>query len=104
MRTGLLVLLVSSCALGGASFAFDQKGSTAPPPRVVMATVPALERVAVIGASMSAGFRLDGNTDPFTASTIDLAKIVEASLKVKHEPITNQANGLFFTDPRGTAE
>jgi hypothetical protein len=105
MRSSLLVVLVSSCAVLGASFAHDQKGgATAPPPRAAAAAVPALERVAVIGASMSAGFRLDGNTDPFAASTIDLAKIVDASLNVKHEPIVNQASGMFFADPRGTGQ
>jgi hypothetical protein len=104
MRTGFLVLLVSSCALGGASFAFDTKGATAPPPRVVSAKIPALERIAVIGASMSAGFRIDGNPDMFAKPTIDLAKIVEASLTVKHEPVVDGANGAFFADSNSAGE
>jgi hypothetical protein len=68
--------------------------------------VPALQRVAVAGASISAGFGLDPAADAFSgqASRVQLAQVVEASLAAPHEPVHNGASMLFFTAPEATAK
>lgn len=104
MRSALLVFIASACALGGTAFALDTQGTTAKPARAAIAQVPALERIVVIGASMSAGFRLDGNPDMMARPTINLAQIIEASVLVKHEPVRAAANRLFFMNPNGARE
>ena len=48
-----------------------------------------LERVVVMGASLSAGF---GAERPFTA-------VLEASLRARHKPILDLGDELFFTSP-----
>ncbi len=98
MRLAILAL----CALAGASFASETQ-KTAPAPREVEKKSVAVDKIAVIGASISAGFRLDGNTDPFADSKLKLADIVSASLNVPHQPVVNQATQSFFMDPTGTA-
>lgn len=90
------------CAFTGASFAFDSP-KTAPPPIAAAPKYAVLDKVAVIGASMSAGFRLDGNTDSFGPSKIQLANVIEASLKTEHQPVVNGANGMFVMDRKGSA-
>ncbi|MDZ4772575.1 MAG: hypothetical protein SGI72_05515 [Planctomycetota bacterium] len=103
MRSSLLATCVTACALVGASFALDSQASQPPAQREAQ-VFTATNRIAVVGASLSAGFRLDGNTDPFAVSKIDLAKIVEASLTAKHEELSNQASAAFFMDPQGSAQ
>ncbi len=49
----------------------------------------AIERVVVIGASLSAGFQLPS----------DLAGALEASLAGEHEPVLSHADNLLFLDP-----
>lgn len=104
MRQNFLAVCVSFFVLAAPSFALDT--SKAPPaaPKSEVRAFTATNRIAVIGASLSAGFRLDGNTDPFATSKIDLSTIVEASLTTKHEPLSNQASATFFMDPAGTAQ
>lgn len=64
----------------------------------------ALHHMAVIGASVSAGFRLDGNTDPFSASKLQLADVVAASLQVPNEGLANHATQGFFMNPGAVAK
>lgn len=92
------LVLLAACALAGASSALDTPSVAAPPK-----AVPALERIAVIGASLSAGFGMDGNPDPMATSKLRLADVIEASLLVPHEPIQDAATAMFFISPEGTA-
>src|SRR5580765_3781161 len=64
--------------------------------------VPALQRIAVIGASLTAGMGLDP-ANPL-ASRLNLSKVVEASLKSAHDPVLQQGSLMFFMDPIGTAK
>lgn len=99
MRFACLAL----CALSGASFAFDTP-KTSPTPPVAARKYAALDKIAVIGASLSAGFRIDGGKDMFTPSKIQLADVIEASMKTPHEPVLNAANGGFVMDSKGSAK
>ncbi len=101
--------LLASCtllALAGAALAFDTpKAPPKPAPDAKTATAPValVQRIAVIGASVSAGFGLGGE-DPFAPSKIQLANVIEASLSGAHDPIDNQASTLFFNDANGTSK
>lgn len=70
------------------------------------ARVAVLQRVAIVGASMSAGFGLDPEAGPFSGqeSKVQLAQIVEASIVGPHEPVHNGATMMFFTAPEPTAK
>lgn len=70
------------------------------------AAVPALQRVAVIGASVSAGIGLDPRADPLAgeASRLQLAQIVDASIQGPHETPFNGADFNFFSSPEGIAK
>lgn len=70
--------------------------------KVAVEKVAALQRVAIVGASLSAGFRIDGGKDPFQPSRLQLADVVDASLLAPHESVSNLANPGFFLDPEGT--
>lgn len=65
------------------------------------APVAALQHIAVMGASLSAGMGLDPQ-NPFTPK-LNLSKVVEASLKGAHDPVMQQASLMFFMDPIGSA-
>jgi hypothetical protein len=52
----------------------------------------ALERVAVVGASLSDGFGLDH----------DLAEVLDAMILLEHDPITQSTTMYFFVDPLRT--
>ncbi len=67
----------------GLLLAFPQEGQEAPPASNV------LERVVVIGASASAGFRLRKS----------LSDALEATIVREHEPIVSSPNTLFFLNP-----
>jgi len=56
------------------------------------------ERVAVVGASISAGMGLGRDGNPFDGSRT-LSTVIEASLTGKHEPVANHASLMFFTQP-----
>ena len=58
-------------------------------------SVPALERVAVLGASVSDGFGLDQELGVRTV----LADVIEATLKTGYDPVLSKASGFFFMDP-----
>ncbi len=95
------LVLLAACALAGASLALDTPPvGTTPPPTVV----PALDKIAVIGASMSAGFGMDGNTDQMAVSKLRLADVIDASLLAPHQPIEDKATAMFFISPNGTAK
>lgn len=81
--------------------ASSETPKTAPTGASAAKPVAALERIAVIGASLSAGFRLDGNLKAFATSKIQLADVVQASLRVPHERIANHATQAFFMDAKG---
>ncbi len=54
------------------------------------------QRIVVIGASASAGF----NTGREAGRTANLAKVIEAMLKVEHDKVVNVSSGFFFMNPR----
>lgn len=85
-------------ALAGLSASF-QSPTTSPKEAASSARVPALQKIAVIGASLSAGFHLDGSMEMFKPSKIQLAHVIEASLVGEHQPIDNRATQAFFIDP-----
>ena len=68
--------------------------------------VDALQRIAVVGASLSAGFGLDPTANPLTGqeSKLQLAQIVDASIVGPHEPVHNGATMMFFTAPEPTGK
>ena len=95
-------VFLASCVLAGAVFASDTP-KTAPKAAPVAATpakVAALEHIAVIGASLSAGFGLDDSKEMFAESTIQLSNIIDASLNVSHQPPVSAATMMFFTSPQ----
>ncbi len=98
MRT-LCLAALCLIALPPALFAGDTTATTA-------ARVPVLQRVAIVGASMSAGFGLDPEANPMMGqeSGLQLAQIVEASIVGPHEPVRNGATMMFFTAPEPTAK
>lgn len=60
---------------------------------------PPLARIAVLGASVSAGFGLP--TDP-TGWRPDLATFLDAALTARHEPVMGIASDWMFLDPPGS--
>ena len=54
------------------------------------------QRIVVIGASASAGF----NTGREAGRTANIARIIEAMLKVDHDKVVNVSSGFFFMNPR----
>lgn len=66
---------------------------------VVTAREPLLNRIVLIGASVTAGFSI---TEPFGGPSTPqyrLRHYVEAALNVPHEPVVTHANAFFFTKP-----
>jgi len=69
-------------------------------PLLLLAALPAVEephplqRVCVLGASMTHGLETD----------MGLARVLEATLVREHDPVLADANLLFFMDPVGIAE
>jgi len=98
MRTLSLAVLCLS-VLPTALRAGDTTAAAAP-------RVDALQRIAIVGASMSAGFGLDPEANPMMGqeSKMQLAQIVEASIVGPHEPVHNGATMMFFTAPEPTAK
>ncbi|MBL8862225.1 MAG: hypothetical protein JNK02_09445 [Planctomycetes bacterium] len=68
--------------------------------------VPALQQVAVIGASISAGIGLDRSSNPFAGekSKLQLAQIVDASILGAHDAPWNGADFNFFSSPEAIAK
>jgi hypothetical protein len=61
---------------------------------------PLTQRVAVIGASVSAGAGLDHEA----GASITLADVVEAAIRVEHERVFDGSNIMFFMAARRNAE
>jgi hypothetical protein len=103
------LLLLAACALTGASLTFathdDPAANPASVPKVAKSApkVAALEKIAVIGASFSAGYGMDKNPNRMAESTLHLSHVIEASLIAPHEKIDDQATAAFFMDPKGTS-
>jgi hypothetical protein len=74
------------------------QGSTSIQPAVTSVAkavaVPALERVVVVGASVSDGFGLDLDVNARTT----LADVIDAALKTKHDPVKSSASSFLFAD------
>lgn len=68
--------------------------------------VPALQHLAVVGASVSAGIGLDPTANPFAGekSKLQLAQIVDASITGPHETPHNGADFNFFSSPEAIAK
>ncbi|HEX9793856.1 MAG TPA: hypothetical protein VGC54_07705 [Planctomycetota bacterium] len=64
------------------------------------ATAPVLERVVVIGASLSAGFGLEAEL----GKRVGFDAVIEAMLVADHEPVANFAGPMVFLDPFGLLE
>lgn len=60
-----------------------------------------LARIAVLGASVSNGYGLapDAQGNP-----VDLARVIDGSLAIGHEPILDASSALTFTDALGTSQ
>ena len=58
----------------------------------------AFERVAVIGASLSAGFELEAEA----GGALDLAGVLECALTAPHAPVASAADIFFFLQPGET--
>lgn len=75
------------------------------PAAVAKAPAP-LEKIAVLGASVSAGMGLDPDADPFAGaeSKVRLANVIEASIVGAHQPPVDESTLMFFTAPEPTAK
>ena len=77
----------------------------APVPVTTAAPTPAvhpLDRVAVVGASVSAGFGAEvavDTPDRIVHTPIDLADVLDAGIVRDHEPVAGFGNMLFFSAP-----
>ncbi len=60
-----------------------------------------LTRIAVLGASVSSGYGLA--PDP-AGGRIDLARVIDSSLAIPHEPILDASSAMTFGDPVGAAQ
>lgn len=71
-----------------------------------VAPVPALQQIAVIGASVSAGIGLDPTANAFAGekSKLQLAQIVDASILAPHAAPFNGADFNFFSSPEPIAK
>lgn len=91
----LVSLLAPSFALGGDA-AKPAGGPAAPAP---------LAKIAILGASVSSGFGLDPNADPFSGqeSKLRLANVVSASIVGAHAAPLDFATMMFFMSPKENA-
>jgi len=98
-------LLLALCLLPAHAFGGDAPTAPAPAAKAAVA-VPALQRCAVVGASVSAGFGLDPGANAFAGekSKLQMAQIVDASIAGPHETPHNGADLNFFSSPEGIAK
>lgn len=59
-----------------------------------------LDRVVVVGASVSAGFGLEGEIGYRTS----LADIVQQSIVAEHQPVQNRSGEMFFMSPEASGK
>lgn len=93
-----LVLACGSLRTDGASEGAGGGATAAVAVRDGSVKVPAVERIVVVGSSVSDGFGLEDDVGVKTT----LADIVAATLKPEHEPVRSLANPLFFYSPETT--
>lgn len=60
-----------------------------------------LARIAVVGASVSNGYGLAPDAQ---GKPVDLARVIDSSLLLAHEPILDASSALSFTDPVGAGQ
>lgn len=87
-------LLLTVCVLVLPLFAQESQPTSRP------AGGGILDRVVVIGASVSAGFGLDGELGTRTS----LADIVEQSIVIPHHPVQNRSGEMFFMSPEASGK
>jgi hypothetical protein len=75
-------------------------GSPAPLPQSVPDRVAALDRIVVVGASLSHGYGLEREV----GAPVHLSDVIEASLRPGHGPVRSQASLFFFVDPLSTGK
>ena len=76
----------------------QQPGPVAPDPALTTRE-PLLNRIVLVGASVTAGFSI---TEPFGGPSTPqyrLRHYVEAAINVPHEPVVTHADAFFFTKP-----
>jgi hypothetical protein len=69
-------------------------------PQTPAPKVAALDRVVVLGASLSSGFGLE--LEP--GAHVRFSELVDASLRADHGPVVPRTSLLFFTDPLPTGK
>lgn len=74
--------------------------ASAVPPQAPPAKVAALERIVVLGASLSHGYGLEQDG----GGRVRFADVVETSLRAAHAPVLPRTSLFFFTDPQGTGK
>jgi len=84
-----------ACLLTLALLAPVSTGQSPPSGAEASGTPPALERVVVIGASLSAGFGLPGGL----GTEFDLARALELAIDAPASTVTGLGNNFFFGDP-----
>jgi hypothetical protein len=100
-RTFFIWLPTLLLAFGAVRGAQAQSNSLRAPAANDVAAAPksTWERIAVIGASASAGFT---TAEPFGSTNMAryrLSRYLDAALLSPHQPVTNLANALFFLQP-----
>lgn len=91
-------MLLALCLMSAAVDAY-QTPVGAPVAAAKPATVPAIVRIAVIGASVSDGFGLEAEVGARTT----FSDVIEASLKTEHKPVFGQTSAWLFMNPIGNA-
>jgi len=94
LRRSLLALCVLTPCLFAAAPALATGGDG----EAKAKPAPLTQRIAVIGASLSAGMGLDPNGNMMESSRT-LSTVIEASLVAKHEPVAHHADLMFFAAP-----
>lgn len=85
-------ILITLVLLSSSSHAWQAAPAVAP---AKTARIPALQRIAVIGASVSDGMNLSADVG---AKTV-FSDIVGAALKSEHAKLVQESNAWFFQDP-----
>jgi len=84
---------------GAVLFSVPESLRAAQTPPTPKAHEHVLKRIAVVGASVSAGFGLEREA----GRAVNLAQVLDAALKCDHERVWSGADALFFLDPRKSA-
>ena len=78
-----------------------QKPAAAPAAPAALKGEALLERVAVIGASVSAGFRLGADAQKVP---LNLMRVIDAGLLAKHSPLLDSSSEMMFIDTLGSSK